>query len=157
MIILRCLESDMSHIRAGKDLGATPDGRHAFQPISENTSPTPGSCKNGLTAMFNSLATLRFDKISSGALNVRVQPKLFAGEEGLSRLARLVRTYFDMGGLQVQLSFADVEELREAQTHPERHRDLMVRITGYSAAFVDMTERAQNEIIRREEMANAHP
>ena len=107
--------------------------------------------------MFNSLATLQFDKISSGALNVRVQPKLFADEEGLSRLARLVRTDFDMGGLQVQLSFADVEELREAQTHPERHRDLMVRITGYSAAFVDMTEKAQNEIIRREEMANAHP
>ena len=63
-----------------------------------------------------------------------------------------LRAYFDLGGLQVQLSFADVATLRDAQEHPERHRDLMVRITGYSAAFVDMTRTAQDEIIRREEM-----
>ena len=103
--------------------------------------------------MFNSMSLLPFDRINSGALNLRMQPVLFAGQDGLQRLSELLRTYFDMGGLQVQLSFASVQELREAQTDPERYRDLMIRITGYSAAFVDMTREAQDEIIRREEMA----
>ena len=152
VIAFRCLETDMGHIRFGREIGATPDGRHAGQPISENTSASPGSCVNGLTAMFRSMAKLPFEKINSGALNVRVQPRLFAGGAGLARFADLLRTYVDLGGLQVQTSFVDVEELRDAQRHPERHRDLMVRITGYSAAFVDMTRQAQDEIIRREEM-----
>ena len=98
------------------------------------------------------MAKLPLERIHSGALNVRLRPNWFAGEDGLARLAGLLRTYFDLGGLQVQLSFADVGTLRDAQQHPERHRDLMVRITGYSAAFVDMTRAAQDEIIRREEM-----
>lgn len=152
--VFRCLETDTRHIGIGAKLDATPDGRHAGQPTSENTSPYPGVCKNGLTAMFNSVSKLPLNRINSGALNVRMQPKMFTGEEGLNRLTSLLRTYFDMGGLQVQLSFADVEELRDAQINPESHRDLMVRITGYSAVFVDMSKKAQNEIIRREEMGN---
>ena len=152
VIAYRCMETDMRHLRFGAELGATPDGRRAGEPISENTSPMPGSCRRGPTAMFRSLAKLPFDRINSGALNLRLQPKLFEGEEGLTRLADLLRTYFDLGGLQVQLSLVSIEQLRDAQCHPERHRDLMVRITGYSAAFVDMTQAAQDEIIRREEM-----
>jgi len=152
VIVFRCLETDMRHIPIGARIGATPDGRLAGQPISETTSPYPGSCKNGLTAMLGSVARLPLDRINSGALNVRLQPRLAAGEEGLTNLAALLRTYFDMGGLQVQLSVVDAEELRDAQLHPERHGDLMVRITGYSAVFVDMAREAQDEIIRREEM-----
>jgi len=152
VIVFRCLETDMRHIPLGQAMGATPDGRRAGEPISENTSPSPGACINGLTAMFRSVVKLPLDRIHSGALNVRLQPRWFVGEEGLTRLASMLRTYFDLGGLQVQLSFADVSTLRDAQEHPERHRDLMVRITGYSAAFVDMTRVAQEEIIRREEM-----
>ena len=148
-----CLETDMRHRPFGADLGATPDGRRAGEPISENTSPTPGACHRGLTAMLRSMAKLPFHRIHSGALNLRLQPRLFAGDGGLDRLAQVLRTYFDLGGLQAQLSLASVEELRDAQAHPEQHRDLMVRITGYSAAFVDMTTEAQEEIIRREEMA----
>jgi formate C-acetyltransferase len=102
--------------------------------------------------MLRSVAKLPLTRIHSGALNVRLRPNWFAGEEGLTRLADVLRAYFDLGGLQVQLSLVDVETLRDAQRHPERHRDLMVRITGYSAAFVDMTPSAQDEIIRREEM-----
>ena len=152
VIVFRCLETDMRHLWIGAGIGATPDGRCAGAPISENTSPYPGSCKHGLTAMFHSVAKLPLDRINSGALNVRLQPGLVAGEEGLENLAALLRTYFDMGGLQVQLSVVDTAELREAQLHPEQHRDLMVRITGYSAVFVDMAPHAQDEIIRREEM-----
>jgi trans-4-hydroxy-L-proline dehydratase len=152
VIVFRCLETDMRHIRLGQTLAATPDGRRNGQPISENTSPYPGASRNGITAMLRSVAKLPLHGINSGALNVRMQPRLFAGDDGLERLAALLRAYFDMGGLQVQLSFADVEELRHAQLYPEQHRDLMIRITGYSAAFVDMDRQAQDEIIRREEM-----
>ena len=92
------------------------------------------------------------ERICSGALNLRLRPQDFAGQEGLVRLSQVLRGYLDLGGLQVQLSFADSETLREAQHRPEAYRDLMVRITGYSACFVDMTRTAQDEIIRREEM-----
>jgi len=154
VIVFRCLETDMRHLWIGAKTDATPDGRHAGEPLSENTSPYPGSCKNGLTAMLGSVARLPLDRINSGALNVRLQPRLVAGDDGLNTLSALLRTYFDIGGLQVQLSVVDVETLRQAQEHPERHRDLMVRITGYSAVFVDMAPHAQEEIIRREEMGN---
>ena len=152
IVIFRCLETDMTHIRSGMDTGATPDGRLAGKPLSENTSPYPGSCTQGITAMFRSIAKLPLNFINSGALNVRMQPRTVAGEEGLSRLAALLRTYFDLGGLQIQLSLADTDELRDAQICPEAHRDLMVRITGYSAVFIDMSRKAQDEIIRRQEM-----
>jgi formate C-acetyltransferase len=153
--LFRCVETDMQHLRLGRQLGATPDGRRNGAPISENSSPSVGASTAGLTAMFHSLAKLPFDRCHSGALNVRMQPAVFAGEDGVARLAALLSTYFREGGLQVQVSMVDVSTLRQAQAHPDRYRDLMVRITGYSAAFVDMSEAAQNEIIRREEMALA--
>ena len=152
VIIFPCVETDMNHRRAGAETGATPDGRLAGEPFSENTSPSPGACTRGLTAMLRSLAKLPLDHMTSGALNVRVSPQVAAGEEGLARLGALLRAYLDMGGLQVQLSFADVQTLRQAQATPEAYRDLMVRITGYSAVFVDMDGPAQEEIIRRAEM-----
>jgi len=150
--IFPCVETDMNHLRAGAETGATPDGRPAGQPFSENTSPSPGACTRGLTAMLRSLAKLPLDQMTSGALNIRLSPKMAAGEEGLQRLGALLRSYLEMGGLQVQLSFADAQTLRQAQATPEAYRDLMVRITGYSAVFVDMDWAAQNEIIRRAEM-----
>ena len=148
----RSLTSDMTHRGFGRDLGATPDGRRAGEPLSENMSPSPGSCTDGLSSMLQSLAKLPFEGIQSGVLNIRVDPKTVTGEEGLAKLAATLRTYFEMGGLQFQLSFANADELRAAQQNPEAHRDLMVRITGYSAVFVDMAEHAQDELIRRAEM-----
>ncbi|MBT3345302.1 MAG: hypothetical protein HN712_30695 [Gemmatimonadetes bacterium] len=153
VIVFRCLETDMRHIRLGAETGATPDGRHDGQPLSENTSPYPGSCRHGLTAMLKSVASLPLQGVNSGALNIRLQPDWLRDNEGLDRLTALLRTYFDLGGLQCQLNVVSVEQLRAAQEHPEQHRDLMVRITGYSAVFVDMAPHAQEEIIRREEMA----
>ncbi|MBM4082561.1 MAG: formate C-acetyltransferase/glycerol dehydratase family glycyl radical enzyme, partial [Planctomycetes bacterium] len=133
-------------------LGAMPDGRRKGQPISENMSPSPGAATEGLTSLFRSLARLPFKRVCSGPLNVRITPKLVKGADGLANLAAALRTYFAAGGLQVQLSFVSVDELRAAQAHPEAYRDLMVRITGYSAVFVDMSRPAQEEIIARTEM-----
>lgn len=153
IIIRQSIETDTGHISLGKILGATPDGRKAGVPLSQNTQPAVGSASNGMTAMFRSLASLPFDRIMSGALNVTIQPRLFSGEQGLKLLASIVGTYFELGGLQTQISAVDVEELREAQRDPDAHRDLMVRVTGYSAVFVDMIKSAQDDIIRREELS----
>ena len=131
----------------GRNTGATPDGRRAGEPISENQSPAPGRVSKGLTAMFNSLLHIPFKRITGGPLNVLVDSTLMRGKEKL--LGKALRTYLDRGGMQVQVSTVDKEVLLDAQAHPERYRDLTVRVTGYSAYFVDMSKGAQEEIIRR--------
>jgi len=143
--------TDMWHLREGANMGATPDGRMAGAPLSENLSPSEGSSES-VTALLNSVSKLPFNRISAGALNVRMPKNLVSGDEGLMRMKILLDTYFENGGMQLQFSGADTAELRDAQVHPEKYRDLMVRITGYSAVFVDMCTNAQNEIIRRDEV-----
>lgn len=152
IIIRQSMESDNHHIAAGRVLGATPDGRLAGMPLSQNVAPAVGSSVNGLTARLVSMASIPFDRICAGAQNISIQPRAFSGDEGLEKLAAILGGYFDMGGLQVQITAVDAEELRAAQKNPDAYRDLTVRITGYSAVFVDMVKSAQDEIIRREEM-----
>jgi pyruvate-formate lyase len=143
--------TDMGHVWEGASLPASPDGRRRGAPLSENLSPTAGHSE-GVTALLNSVSKLPFDNITSGALNVRLSKKLVEGDAGLDRFIAIADTYFEKGGMQLQVSAADTSELRDAQLHPENYRDLMVRITGYSAVFVDMSPAAQNEIIRRDEL-----
>lgn len=144
--------TDMRHIYEGSLLPATPDGRRKAAPLSENLSPTRGTAVEGLTALIRSVTKLPFDRVHAGAFNLRVRKDWVKGEAGLDRLQQLLDAYFLEGGMQVQLSVADTEELRRAQIDPDQYRDLMVRITGYSAVFVDMSKDAQEEIIRRDEM-----
>lgn len=151
-LIRHSMESDNGHL-VGQKMGATPDGRRKGIPLAQNCAPAVGSSCNGLTARLCSIASIPFERITAGAQNISIQPKAFAGEEGLDKLASIIGGYFDMGGLQVQLTAVDVNLLRDAQINPDAHRDLTVRITGYSAVFVDMVKRAQDDIIRREEMA----
>ncbi|MHB1368023.1 MAG: pyruvate formate lyase family protein [Eubacteriales bacterium] len=143
--------TDMGHVGEGARLPASPDGRRKSAPLSENLSPTAGYAES-VTALLNSVSKLPFDRICSGALNLRLSKKLFDGDTGLDRFIILSDTYFERGGMQLQVSVADTAELRDAQLHPENYKDLMVRITGYSAVFVDMCPSAQNEIIRRDEL-----
>ena len=150
IVFRQSIESDTGHIRLGASLGATPDGRLAGQPVSQNCQPSVGASCNGLTARLMSMASLPFDRIMSGAQNISIQPRLFEGEAGLANLAAVLGTYFEKGGLQTQISAVDVDELYDAQRNPDAHRDLLVRVTGYSAVFVDMIKRAQDDIIQRE-------
>lgn len=144
--------ADMWHIGEGAALPATPDGRKNGAPLSENLSPTAGHAAS-VTALLRSVAKLPFDRICSGALNLRLSKASVAGDEGAKRLEILADTYFELGGMQLQISVTDTSELRDAQLHPDEYKDLMVRITGYSALFVDMCPSAQNEIIRRDELS----
>ena len=147
---LQCVQTDTLHIAMGKELGATPDGRRAGAPFSQNCQPSPGACVNGLTARFRAFAQLPHDRIASGAQNVNISPVHFQGDAGLRNLSAVTETYFELGGHQLQLSAVDIDELKDARLHPDRHRDLMVRVTGYSAVFVDMCAAAQDDVIRRE-------
>ena len=144
--------TDSNHFGVGRDLPATPDGRLAGTPVSENLSPTKGTTQS-VPALLNSVSKIDFSSVASGTLNVRMPKNLVSGEDGLQRLMILLETYFENGGMQSQISVADTAELRDAQKHPENYPDLMVRVTGYSAVFVDMCPRAQEEIICRDEVS----
>ena len=145
--MIPCISTDMQHVSMGSQTGATADGRNAGEPISENQSPGPGRARSGLTAMLNSVLSIPFERIAGGPLNVMVQPSQFTGREEV--LGSLLQTYLSRGGMQLQVSAVERETLLAAQARPEDFRDLQVRVTGYSAYFVDMSPAAQEEIIRR--------
>jgi pyruvate-formate lyase len=146
------LSSDRDFTTMGRFVGATPDGRGAGQPLSENQSPSEGADGTGLTALLNSLAKLPFRRITGGPLNLRLHPTAVRGEDGLSAFAALLQTYMEKGGLQVQVNVVSRDELLDAQKHPDRYRTRCVRVTGYSAYFVQMGRTAQDELIRRTEI-----
>ena len=111
--------------------------------------PSNGACVNGMTAMFNSMLNLPFDGLVSGALNLDVDKNEFGGEKGEELFGALLASYFNQGGLHAQVSASTLEDLIDAQVHPQEHRDLRVRVTGYSGVFVDCCKRLQDDIIER--------
>ena len=143
------IESDTRHIYTGEHATATVDGRKAGRPFSQNSRPSNGACVKGLTGMLNSMLNIEFKSFVSGALNLDIQPKSFEGEEGLKLLSSILAVYFNSGGLHAQISCVSREELIRAQKNPEEHRDLRVRVTGYTGVFVDLCEQLQNDIIER--------
>ncbi|MCL2816168.1 MAG: hypothetical protein FWD23_16370 [Oscillospiraceae bacterium] len=151
-VVLSSFETDTSYIAQGEKTGATPDGRLGGTPLTQNSSPAWGSCINGLTAMLSAIAKTPKDLIASGALNVKINKSFLAEGTGRKLFPHIVRTYFKLGGHQIQCTVTSSAELRAAQENPDGYRDLMVRITGYSAAFVDMSKKSQNSLIEREEM-----
>lgn len=149
LFLVPCMQSDTWHLKLGETYGATPDGRRAFTPFSQNTRPSNGACTAGLAGMFNSLLHLPHDGLVSGALNLDVDARDFAGEKGRALFAAILGDYFDRGGLHAQVSALNVNDLFAARVKPEEHRDLRVRVTGYSGIFVDFCERLQDDIIER--------
>ena len=141
--------STTCHVYFGKMLAASANGRLAHMPESDGTSPSHGADRRGPTAVIKSLG--KMDQFKSGGtlLNQKFLPSVLAGEEGLTKMAALIRTYFKLDGHHVQFNVVDAETLRDAQKHPERYRDLLVRVAGYSDYFVDLDEYHQEEIIAR--------
>ena len=138
------------HVLEGTLLGATPDGRRSGDPISNSLSPTNGVERNGPTGVMNSVAHLDAGLISNGyALNIKLLPSMLDTPQRRDRFAALLRGYFDQGGMEVQFNVVDDATLRDAQAHPDRYRDLVVRVSGYSAFFTDLGPAIQNELIAR--------
>lgn len=135
---------------AGMDTGATPDGRRAGTPFSAGVGPSPGCNERGVTATLASCAKIPHDRAPNGNfLIVSLPPEIVESLVGVVRLGILIATYFDLGGSHVMFNIVDAETLRDAQKHPERHRDLMVRISGLSAHFVTLAPHIQDDIIAR--------
>jgi formate C-acetyltransferase len=145
--------STTCHVYFGSVTGATPDGRHAWEPLSDGISPTQGADRHGPTAVIRSAAKLDHARTGGTLLNQKFSPRLVAGEEGLEHLAQLVRSYFKLDGHHIQFNVVTAETLRDAQREPEKHRDLIVRVAGYSDYFCDLTPALQGEIIARTEQA----
>jgi formate C-acetyltransferase len=143
--------STTCHVYFGSKIGATPDGRHAGQPVSDGISPVQGSDTQGPTAVLKSAARLDHARCGGTLLNLKFSPSLLDDEGGLERLAHLVRGYFALDGHHLQFNVITADTLLEAQAHPEQHRDLIVRVAGYSDYFCDLTRPLQDEIIARTE------
>jgi formate C-acetyltransferase len=142
----------VTYAAAGTTVGALPDGRRAGEPLADSAGPCQGRDTHGPTAMLRSVAHLA-QRLAPGTLvvNMRVLPRLFATAEGRGKIRDLVRTYFDLGGMQLQINVVDQEILRDAVAHPERHRDLIVRIGGYSEYFNRLGPDLQATVLQRVE------
>jgi len=145
--------SNSSHVSIGREVAATPDGRLAMTPLSDNLSPSQGRDINGLTAALNSVAKLKLNFHNSAVHNIKFFPAAVAGEENLRRFANAIETYFKLGGVQLQFNILSSDILKDAQVKPDKHRDLIVRVAGYSAVFVELSKAVQDDIIRRTEFA----
>jgi len=139
------------HVYFGSVTGAMPDGRRAGWPLSEGISPVQGADRHGPTAVLKSAAKLDHVKTGGTLLNLKFAPNVVSSDEGLDQWAHLVRAYFKMDGHHVQFNVVTAETLRQAQAQPEQHRDLIVRVAGYSDYFCDLSPELQEEIISRTE------
>jgi len=139
------------HVYFGAVTGATPDGRQAGQPLSEGISPVQGADRRGPTAVISSAAKMDHVRTGGTLLNQKFTPQVLEGEEGINKLAHLVRSYFKLDGHHIQFNVVSAETLRAAQAEPEKYRDLIVRVAGYSDYFCDLGRALQDEIIGRTE------
>lgn len=141
-----------ANVPLGMAVGATPDGRKAHEPIAEGVSPFYDTEKRGPTAVMKSVSKLQTVKMIAQLLNLKFTPAVLSTDEGLRRLVDLIVTFFrDLKGWHVQFNVIDAKTLREAQRNPEKYQDLIVRVAGYSALFVALDPRTQEDIIRRTE------
>jgi len=139
------------HIYFGSVVGATPDGRREKQPLSEGISPVQGADRLGPTAVIKSAAKMEQVKTGGTLLNQKFTPQLLEGEKGLNSLAHLIRVYFKLGGHHIQFNVISADTLRAAQKEPEKYRNLIVRVAGYSDYFNNLSKTLQDEIISRTE------
>ncbi|MBN2419695.1 MAG: hypothetical protein JXL81_09950 [Deltaproteobacteria bacterium] len=146
------LYSAADHVGQGYTTWATPDGRKTGEPIADAASPVQGRDRNGPTAVCLSELCYDHSKFMDGVcVNIRIHPTAVSNEEGLSKLRMMSRTYFNQGGAEIQYNIVSSKTMREAQDDPQKYRDLVVRIAGYSAYFVELGHDNQEDLISRTE------
>jgi formate C-acetyltransferase len=142
-----------NYLPTGKVLGATPEGRHAKEPINEGVSPVTGTDTSTCLAALRSAAKMNHDMHSGGTLlNLRLNHDLVATKRGRANLGAMLQSYFTLGGFHVQFNTVSNEVLKDAQKNPDKYRSLLVRVAGYSAQFTNLSTEMQNSIMAR----NAH-
>jgi len=140
------------HIEFGRVTGATPDGRRDGDALADSLGAAQGRDRDGVTALLNSVAKLPHELLPTATtLNVKLDPRLLVDDVGVGKVAALIQGHFLAGGQQCKFNMVNREMLLEAKRSPEKHGDLMVRVTGYSAPFTALWEDLQDEIIARTE------
>lgn len=139
-----------AHVGLGGFVGALPDGRNAGRPLGDGMSPAQGRCMNGPTAIINSLMKIDQEKtINGNLLNVKFTAATLRNPETRKKFLDIVRTYLENGGFHMQFNVIDMEQLKEAQEHPEKYPDLIVRVAAYVAQFSQLPKSLQDDIIAR--------
>ena len=142
-----------ANVLFGYMTSATPDGRKNGEPLSDGISPVQGMDKDGPVSCINSILNIDQLEYPNGTLcNMKFHPTALNGEGGLLKLKSVMQTYFNNGGMELQLNIVSSDTLRDAQTHPENYKDLVVRVAGFSAYFVEVFKGCQDDLIRRTEM-----
>lgn len=140
------------NVSIGEATPATANGRLDGAALSDALGPSQGCDVCGPTRMLNSVAKLPTERLTGAvATNLKVNPSMFASQKGADVLKTLLKVYLRKGGPQIQVNFVSLEDLKDAQLHPEKHRDLVVRIAGYCEYFVNLDVKQQQEIINRTE------
>jgi len=148
------MAANVQNIFSGHEVGATPDGRLAFQPLSDAASPTFGRDKGGITSTIRSISKLPYHLCPGGnVVNIKLHPSAINGEAGLKALAALIRACFSLGGEELQLNTVDRKILQEAMEHPQDYENLMVRVSGFSAYYTVLDRSIQEDILARTEHA----
>ena len=143
--------SAMFYLDHANEIGATPDGRRKGEPFGTNYSVSLFAKVKGPVSVIGSMTKQHFENaINGGPLTLEFHPSVFSEEDGIEKIAALVKTFIDRGGHQLQLNTVSPETLLDAQKHPERYPQLIVRIWGWSAYFVDLDKRFQDHVIRRQ-------
>lgn len=141
-----------ANVPMGMDVGAMPNGRKSRTPLADGVSPSAGADLEGPTAVVKSVAKLDHIKASNGTLlNMKFNPDILQTDEQIEKFMAVIRTYFELGGWHVQFNVVSAETLRAAQKSPQDYKDLLVRVAGYSAFFVDLDRSLQENIIARTE------
>ena len=149
---MACAYSVGGHVPAGERTGALPNGRLAGRPLSDGAvSPSQGADTKGPTAVINSSCKIDQSKISGTLLNMKFLASTLKTKDNRKKLFFLTKTYFDGGGKHIQFNTVARATLLDAQKRPELHRNLIVRVAGYSAYFTELSTGMQDEIIARTE------
>lgn len=142
-----------SYVDTIKLVGATPDGRKIGDYASINSSPQMGSDKSGPTGIIKSVTNIDSSKFAGGfILDLKFSKDMFRTKLNREKVKDLLKTYFKLGGLQVQINVVDSDVLRDAQKHPDKYKDLIVRVWGFSAYFIELPKEFQDHVIKRTEI-----
>jgi len=142
----------LANMTLGRLTAATPDGRKALEALSDSIGPSNGSDRKDTTALLRSAS--KIDQTAAGngtVMNLRLSPAIIKGKDGNTRMEQIVKSYFHLGGSHLAMNVVSTKTLLDAQKRPNEYRDLMVKVAGYAAFFVELGEKAQNEIITRNE------
>jgi len=144
--------SAMYYLWHANEIGASPDGRRKGEPFGTNYSPSLFAKISGPLSVIKSFSKQNFkDYINGGPLTLEFAESMFGDDDSIKKVAMLVKSYIDMGGHQLQLNAVNTKLMRDAQENPEKHRQLVVRIWGWSAYFVELDKEYQDHVMRRQQ------